>query len=85
MIDMGLRAQILSGRIFLSENRCPLFRKMLVRAGRLFFESPSRSTLLVEHDLFRPAFARRSIKPNDRPFQGFAQAGNRYPLFGIML
>jgi hypothetical protein len=47
----------------------------------------------MEHDPFRPAFARRSIKPNDEPCQGFAQAGNRYPpriksgagFFGIML
>jgi hypothetical protein len=28
-----------------------------------FGESPSRSNLLSGHDLFRPAFARRSIKP----------------------
>src|SRR5712671_3908953 len=28
-----------------------------------FFEASSRSSLLVEHDLFRPAFARRSTKP----------------------
>jgi hypothetical protein len=43
--------------------------------------------------LFRPAFARRSIKRNDELYQGFAQAGNRYPprikcgagFFGIML
>jgi len=34
---------------------------------------------------FRPGFARRSIKPNDDPCEGFAQAGNRCPLFGIML
>jgi predicted metal-dependent hydrolase len=33
------------------------------RAVWRFFESSSRSTLLLEHDLFRPAFARRSIKP----------------------
>jgi hypothetical protein len=39
----------------------------------------------MEHDLFRPAFARRSVKRIDKPYQGFAQAGNRYPLFGIML
>jgi hypothetical protein len=38
----------------------------------------------LAHDLFRPAFARRSIKRNDKPYEGFAQAGNRYPLFGIM-
>jgi putative oxidoreductase len=41
--------------------------------------------LSLEHDLFRPAFARRSIKPNDGRAKGFAQAGNRFPLFGIML
>jgi hypothetical protein len=50
-----------------------------------FFESSSRFNFLPEHDLFRPAFARRSIKRNDELYQGFAQAGNRYPLFGIML
>jgi hypothetical protein len=39
-------------------------------------ESKPGSGFLFEHDLFRPCFARRS---------GFAKAGNRYPLFGIML
>jgi hypothetical protein len=28
---------------------------------------------------FAPAFARRSITPNDDRAKGFAQAGNRYP------
>jgi hypothetical protein len=36
------------------------------------------------HDLFRAAFARRSIERNDNRRLGFAQAGNRFPLFGIM-
>jgi hypothetical protein len=50
-----------------------------------FLESPPRFTFLLQHDVFRPAFARRSIKPKERQCRGFAQAGNRYPLFGIML
>jgi len=50
-----------------------------------FFESPSRFRLLLEHDVSRPGFARRSVNRNDEAYQGFAQAGNRYPLFGIML
>src|SRR5262249_4034459 len=32
-----------------------------------------------------PGFARRGVKPNDEPCQGFAQAGNWFPLFGIVL
>jgi hypothetical protein len=32
-------------------------------------------TLLMEHDLFRPAFARRSIKPNDGPYRGLRAGG----------
>ena len=39
-------------------------------------ESDEGSIFLFEHDLIRPCFARRS---------GFAKAGNRFPLFGIML
>jgi hypothetical protein len=31
--------------------------------------------LFSEHDLFRPAFARRSIKPNDEPRQGLRAGG----------
>jgi hypothetical protein len=34
---------------------------------------------LLKHDLFRPAFTRRSTKRNDEPYQGFAQAGNCCP------
>jgi hypothetical protein len=42
--------------------------------------------LLFEHDLFRPAFARRSSTERGRKeLDGIAQAGNRYPLCGIML
>jgi hypothetical protein len=59
------------------------------RAG----STPALSAKLPEHDLFRPAFARRSVKPKDEWCRGFAQAGNRYPpriksgagFFGIML
>jgi hypothetical protein len=41
--------------------------------------------ILVEHDLFGPAFARRSIEETTNWCLGFAQAGNRLPLFRIML
>jgi hypothetical protein len=37
---------------------------------------------MIYPDLPSPAEA--SSQP-DQPFQGFAQAGNRHPLFGIML
>src|SRR5579862_7722797 len=37
---------------------------------------------MILSDLPSPAEA---SSQNDRPCQGFAQAGNRYPLFGIML
>jgi hypothetical protein len=40
----------------------------------------------MEHDLFGPAFARRSIeRVNNESWQGFAQAANRFSLFRIML
>jgi len=45
-------------------------------AGRDFLESSSRSSFLFEHDL--------SDLPSPAE-AGFAQAGNRFPLFGIML
>jgi hypothetical protein len=35
------------------------------KARRLFFESSSRFNFLLAHDLFRPAFARRSVQPNE--------------------
>jgi hypothetical protein len=38
----------------------------------------------VEQDLFRPAYARRSVGPRGET-EGFAPAGDRFTLFGIML
>jgi hypothetical protein len=55
------------------------------KAGWRFFESPSRFRLLPEHDVFRLGFARRTPSHTMIPAKGFAQAENRYPLFGIML
>jgi len=37
---------------------------------------------MIFSDLASPAEA---SSPNDGPIMGFAKAGNRYPLFGIML
>src|SRR5262249_53375949 len=45
----------------------------------LFFESSSRFSLWLEHDLFRPAFARRSVKQNDGPCQGLRAGGKPVP------
>jgi hypothetical protein len=58
----------------------------------ILVEQVFRFSFLFEHDLFRPAFARRSIDRNDELWPGFAQAENRYPpqiksgagFFGIM-
>src|SRR5262249_16672456 len=46
-------------------------------------KAPSSSLVVALSD--GPAFARRSIEPRDRPYQGFAQAGNRGSLFLKML
>src|SRR5437879_9890326 len=51
------------------------------RAGMTFLESSSRSSFFLEPDLFRPGFARRSVKPDDDPGPGFAQAGKPVPTF----
>jgi hypothetical protein len=51
----------------------------------IILESSSRSTFwwsMIFSDLPAPAEA---SSQNERPCQGFAQAGNRFPLFGIML
>jgi hypothetical protein len=40
---------------------------------------------LLEHDLFRPAFARRSIKRNEESCQGLRAGGKPVPTFRIML
>jgi hypothetical protein len=53
-----------------SENRRPLFGIMLYWWSMIF------------SDLASPAEA---LSRNDESSQGFAQAGNRCPLFGIML
>jgi hypothetical protein len=45
-------------------------------------ESAFRFSLLFVHDLFRPAFARRSTNEGSTIYRGFAQAGNRYPTLG---
>src|ERR1700730_11567425 len=37
--------------------------------------------LFMEHDLFRPAFARRSVKPNDEQYQGLRAGGKPVPTF----
>jgi hypothetical protein len=41
--------------------------------------------LLFEHDLVRLPTPAEASGQMLGPCQGFAQAGNRYPLFGIML
>src|SRR5262245_36304390 len=46
-----------------------------------FFESSSRSNFFLEHDLFRPAFARRSVAPNDGPCGGLRAGGKPVPTF----
>src|SRR5262245_29216399 len=44
--------------------------------------TPSRSaSLLLEHDLFRPAFARRSIEPQGRLRQRLRAGGKPVPTF----
>src|SRR5437588_4043169 len=35
--------------------------------------------LLIEHDLFRPAFARRSVQPNEEPCHGLRAGGKPVP------
>jgi hypothetical protein len=41
----------------------------------------NRFSLLIEHDLFRPAFARRSVKPNDERCKGLRAGGKPVPAF----
>jgi hypothetical protein len=47
----------------------------------LSFESSSRFNFSPEHDLFRPAFARRSFKPHDDPCQGLRAGGKPVSTF----
>jgi molybdate transport system substrate-binding protein len=56
---------------------------MITRAQKrdAFFEPSSRFRLLLEHDLFRPAFARRSFKPNDERCNGFRAGGKPVSTF----
>jgi hypothetical protein len=35
--------------------------------------------VLLAHDLFRPAFARRGVKPNDEPCHGLCAGGKSVP------
>src|SRR5438477_12622295 len=37
--------------------------------------------ILLAHDLFRPAFARRSIEPNDKPLPGLRAGGKPVSTF----
>src|SRR5947208_16531099 len=46
-----------------------------------FGKSSSALAFLFEHDLFRPAFARRSIEQNDKPMSGLRAGGKPVPAF----
>jgi Ala-tRNA(Pro) deacylase len=47
----------------------------------ILVESAFRFSLLFEHDLFRPAFARRSIERNDKPVPGLRAGGKPVSTF----
>src|ERR1051326_1596314 len=45
------------------------------------FVACRRSRFFLAHDLVRPAFARRSVTPNGKPYQGLRAGGKPRPTF----